>query len=146
MTKNGRPSERLNQEMADIVCDLISISTKGLDRICRENPELPHESNIHRWRLCHESFREQYAQAKRTQAELLAQEIIAIADDGSNDTYVNDDGEECVNQDVLGRSRLRVDARKWVASKLLPKVYGDRQQDDANAAANTLIEKLLEKL
>ena len=37
------------------------------------------------------------------------------------------DGKEIINQDVIARSRLRVDARKWIASKLLPKKYGDKQ-------------------
>ena len=74
----------------------------------------------------------QYARAKELQAEMLADEIIQISDDGSNDTYKKTDadgneyGEE-VNHDVIARSRLRVDARKWVAAKLLPKKYGDKQ-------------------
>jgi hypothetical protein len=30
------------------------------------------------------------------------------------------------NKEWTNRSRLRIDARKWVASKLKPKVYGDK--------------------
>jgi hypothetical protein len=56
----------------------------------------------------------------------MADEIIEISNDGSNDTYTDDDGREHVNQDVIARSRLRVDSRKWLASKLAPKRYGDK--------------------
>lgn len=144
MAKNSRPLEDLNQDMADIICELISSSTQGLAKICLQNPELPTERTIMRWRLRHESFRQQYAQAKREQAELLAQEIIDIADDKTHDVLIDEDGNERLNTEFVARSRLRVDARKWVASKLLPKVYGDKQDDVSTQ--NTLIEKLLEKL
>ncbi len=66
-----------------------------------------------------------YVRAREDQADTLADEIVAIADDGSNDTYEKD-GVVLTNQDVVARSRLRVDARKWVAAKLKPKKYGDK--------------------
>jgi len=84
----------------------------------------------------------QYARAKELQAEMLADEIVQISDDGENDTYIRRDtdgnqiGEE-INHDVIARSRLRVDARKWVAAKLLPKKYGDKQEI-AHSGALTL--------
>jgi len=58
--------------------------------------------------------------------EALAEEILEIADDGINDTYETEDGKEKVNQDVINRSRLRVDTRKWLMSKLAPKKFGER--------------------
>jgi hypothetical protein len=63
------------------------------------------------------------------QMELMATEILDIADDGSNDTYETDDGEK-VNQDHINRSRLRVDTRKWLMSKLAPKKYGEKVQQE----------------
>lgn len=56
----------------------------------------------------------------------MAEETIEIADNGTNDTYTKEDGSEGVNSDVVQRSRLRVDARKWFLSKMMPKVYGDK--------------------
>jgi hypothetical protein len=70
-------------------------------------------------------FRHQYARAREAQADFLAEEILQIADDGENDTYATENG-PAVNHDVVQRSRLRVDARKWLASKLAPKKYGDK--------------------
>ncbi len=47
------------------------------------------------------------------------------------DTYKSGEEYETVNPEVIGRSRLRVDTRKWYLSKVLPKVYGDRTVIDA---------------
>lgn len=62
----------------------------------------------------------------------MADEIQDIADDGSNDYMTIVKGDESynvVNHEAINRSRLRVDSRKWIASKLLPKKYGDKQVD-----------------
>lgn len=71
-----------------------------------------------------------YARARELQGELLAEQILPISDDGSADmvTRYREDGSEyqAVDQEHINRSRLRVDARKWLASKLAPKKYGDR--------------------
>lgn len=64
--------------------------------------------------------------AREAQADLLAEQILQIADDGTNDTQTDDEGRVRVDQDVIARSRLRVDARKWLASKMAPKKYGDK--------------------
>jgi hypothetical protein len=56
--------------------------------------------------------RELYAHAREGQARALADETLEISDAATNE------GERV--------ARLRVDTRKWLASKLLPKEYGDR--------------------
>lgn len=73
---------------------------------------------------------EQYARAREAQADKLADDILAIADDGQRDTYIDSDGNERTDQDVIARSRLRVDARKWLASKMAPKKYGDKTESE----------------
>ena len=67
-----------------------------------------------------------YARAKQAGLEVLADEIIEIADDGRNDLWMDEDGKRIEANDVIARSRLRVDSRKWLLSKLAPKKYGDR--------------------
>jgi hypothetical protein len=69
---------------------------------------------------------EQYARAKRIGVQGMADETLEIADDGSNDTYTDENGNDRVNTEVVARSRLRVDTRKWLLSKIMPKVYGDK--------------------
>jgi hypothetical protein len=66
--------------------------------------------------------------------EIMADEILEIADDGTNDWMErqqrNGSIETVTNKDHLERSRQRIDARKWLLSKALPKKYGDKQTID----------------
>ena len=56
--------------------------------------------------------------------------IIEIADDTSGDFVINERGERTVDHENINRARLRVDARKWLMSKLHPQRYGDRVTAD----------------
>lgn len=123
--KGGRPS-KYTPELAERICLAISNSTKGLHSICKENSGFPCSDTIFTWLKDHKEFSEQYARAREIQADLLATEILEIADDSSNDTLVTDKGREYENKEWTNRSRLRVDSRKWLASKLAPKKYGDK--------------------
>ncbi len=76
---------------------------------------------------------DRYAQARAMQADRLAEEILDIADDATND-FVERNGKTEVNNEHVQRSRLRIDTRKWLAGKLKPKVYGDKQTIDVNRA------------
>lgn len=116
----GRPSD-FTQETADKICEGL-IEGKSLRSICRAD-DMPNAGTVCRWLSVHKSFREQYERARDAQADTLADEIIDIADDGSND-FMGED--EKYNGDAVARSKLRVDARKWVAAKLKPKKYGDK--------------------
>ncbi len=111
----GRPTD-YSQETADLICERL-VSGESLRAICRDD-EMPAISTVFRWLGLHPEFSEQYARAREEQAEALADEIVAIADKDS-------DGDDSAV--LAARDRLRVDARKWVASKLKPKKYGDRQ-------------------
>jgi len=62
-----------------------------------------------------ENKQKQYARACDERADLLAEEILTIADEGSNADNV-----------IVQRDRLRIDSRKWLLSKLQPKKYGDK--------------------
>lgn len=124
----ARPSE-FTQEVADKICEGL-MDGRSLRNVCLED-DMPSKTTVFRWLQVNEKFSDQYARARAVQAEIYADEINDIADDGSNDYMtitVNGHEKEVVNQENIQRSRLRVDSRKWIASKLLPKVYGDKQQ------------------
>jgi hypothetical protein len=90
---------------------------------------MPGKSTIFRWLAKHVEFRDQYARACEARTEAHADEILAIADDGSNDWMQKNHGESIVwveNGEALRRSQLRIDSRKWLMSKLSPKKYGDK--------------------
>lgn len=118
----ARPSE-FTQETADAICERL-IAGDSLRTIVKD-AGMPASATVFRWLAANETFREQYARAREAQADHLAEEILQIADDGANDTYQTEAG-EAVSHDVIQRSRLRVDARKWLASKMAPKKYGDK--------------------
>lgn len=123
----GRPT-LYSPEVTTRICTEL-MDGKSLRSIC-EADDLPECATIFNWLQKYPEFFEQYAQAREVQADLMADEICDIADDGSNDWMdrQSKDGEtiRVVDHEHIQRSRLRVDARKWVASKLKPKKYGDR--------------------
>lgn len=118
-------SEEEIKKIKDKICDIISTNTIGLHRLVKNYNDLPAVSTIMLWLANDKDFSEQYARARETQADLLADEIIEIADDTVNDSKFTENG-EIENKEWINRSRLRVDARKWKASKLAPKKYGDK--------------------
>ena len=124
--KLGRP-KRLTDELLNLVCLNISNSHKSLRTICKELKIAPqtvlNELNTN------ETFIAQYARAKEEQADLLAEEIIEMADDKSLD-YISGEFGLVGNPANVQRSRLQVEARKWVAAKLKPKKYGDQIKHD----------------
>ncbi|MES3041814.1 MAG: terminase small subunit protein [Pseudomonadota bacterium] len=120
--KRGAPTKK-TQEIMDTICQGVSVgkSARAMCVICNIS-----QPSLWKWLAEDESFSKQYARAKEECADFIAEEILEIADDGKNDTYTDDKGNVCTNQDVIARSRLRVDARKWYASKLAPKKYGEK--------------------
>jgi hypothetical protein len=119
----GRQSS-YTEETASAICTEIA-SGRSLNSICKDEG-MPHMATVFRWLEVNEAFRDKYARAREAQADALFEQILDIADDGKNDTTIDDDGNIRTDHDVIARSRLRVDARKWMAGKLRPKKYGDR--------------------
>jgi hypothetical protein len=128
--KIGAPTD-YTEELADRICETIATSNLGTNKLCVIHKDwMPSPDTIYKWRYRHKEFADKYALAKAKQAELMAEELMDIADDGMNDTYVDENGNLKVDTDVVARSRLRVDTRKWYASKLAPKIYGEKVQHD----------------
>lgn len=123
----GRPTD-YSEEIAQEICEIVSTYPYGLKKLTRIFTNLPAESTINLWRYKHEKFSVDYQKAKLRQADLLAEECLDIADDVSGDYIETDDGNVKCNSEFVNRSRLRIDTRKWLAAKLLPKQYGDQKQ------------------
>lgn len=136
--RKGVP-DTFTQDVADLLCDRIASGSRGLVRVLeemrKENIEgVPSVVTIFNWFDLYPHFLKQYTRAKQIQADYMADEIIDIADNDNLDIGFNDEGKPFVNHEHINRSRLRVDARKWVASKLKPKVYGDKPPVDEDEA------------
>lgn len=124
----GRPS-LYTEEVVDEICARLSAG-ESLLHICRDD-HLPAESTVRGWANDDvNGFFAKYSRARDLGLDHLAEETIEIADDGRNDTCVDDEGNEQVNIDHIKRSQLRVAARQWYVSKVAPKKYGDRQHID----------------
>ena len=98
---------------------------------------MPCVTTVFSWLRKYPEFLKQYETAKEESADLHAEDILDIADDGSNDWMEVNDKDNVgyrANGEHIQRSRLRVDARKWVASKLKPKKYGDKVQTELTGA------------
>lgn len=125
---NGRPTD-YTAEIAAAICAALA-EGKSLREVCRAD-DMPHESTVRAWALeDREGFSTQYARAREIGYQAMADELMEIADDGRNDWQLRlgEDGEgiPVLNSEHVQRSRLRVDTRKWMLSKVLPKLYGDK--------------------
>lgn len=123
----GRPSI-YTPELAARICKLVATHPYGLRKLCKMHDWLPNQDTINEWRFDYPEFSGQYTQAKIQQAELLAEDCTDIADNDEHDTMLNKDGYETFNSEYVARSRLRIDTRKWLASKLVPRIYGDKKE------------------
>lgn len=124
--KTGRPSD-FSDAMAAEICDRLCAG-ESLRTICRDE-HMPVCSTVFVWLSKHKAFAEQYARARDVQADAIFEEILDIADDARNDWMERrgeDDAGWQANGEHIQRSRLRVDARKWMAGKLAPKKYGEK--------------------
>lgn len=124
----GRPTD-YSAAVADAICERLA-DGESLRSICADGA-MPNKATVFRWLNLHKEFGDQYARAREEQAESLADEIVLISDEGA--TKLVSGGEEdepavVFDATAVARNRLRVDARKWVASKLKPKKYGDKTQ------------------
>lgn len=135
----GRPSS-YTKKVGDIICERLA-DGESLRSICSED-KMPRKTTVFRWLKSNAAFRDQYARARELQADGFVDEIIEIADEEC--IYVRkldgkaadpDDPEDVLleatfDKTAVMRNKLRIDARKWVASKLRPKVYGERTNPD----------------
>lgn len=123
----GRPT-KFTKAIADKICEQLAIGLT-LREACKSE-ELPAESTVRLWALeDRDGFSAQYARAREIGYQTMADELLEISDDGRND-WMERNGEDdrgwVANGEHMGRSRLRVDTRKWLLSKALPKLYGDK--------------------
>jgi len=145
----GRPT-KYTPQLASLICERVATTTFGLAKLCELHNDLPDKTTVNLWRYKYPEFSTQYAQAKLKQADLLAEECLEIADNATQDVKLNDDGYETFNAEFVARSRLKIDTRKWLASKLLPKQYGLKlmldQKNDENEQLKEELQLLRAKL
>jgi hypothetical protein len=130
-------------ELEDAICNAIAITPKGLEHICSANPDFPCADKIYERRRESQEFGEKYTRAKADQVMVLADQIVDIADDGSQDEteieITPGVKSTVVNREIIERSKIRIDARKWLAGKLAPKIFGDKLTHEGEIGIKTVI-------
>lgn len=117
----GRPS-LFTAELAAAICERISLG-ESLAAVCRDEG-MPEERTIFRWLSQDAAFCQDYTRARELRADVHAEAIIDIAD----------------TEPDPAKARVRVDARKWYASKMNSKRYGDAQMlKHADADGNKIV-------
>ena len=132
VNKGGRPT-KYNLEIALAICDRIA-DGESLVKICSD-PSMPKKTAVYEWLLRHKEFAELYARAREDQADSLADEIQAIADELPME-ITDDKGVTRFDSAYVTWQKNRVDARKWIASKLKPKKYSDRLMHQGDKEAD----------
>jgi hypothetical protein len=113
---------------------------ESLTHVCKD-PRLPARCTVTKFIVGrgveNTQFADRYARARESLLDVYADEIITIADDGTTDYVIktgrNGHEYQAVDQEHIQRSRLRVDSRRWLLSKLRPEQYGDRLAVDSTS-------------
>jgi hypothetical protein len=139
--KQTRSTRKMTVEVFKSICIELSSNEIGLKNLCLKY----NTSSSAFFDLLNgnKELTEFYMRARDMQADYLADQILEIADDSSNDTVkFMKDGiqQEMENKEWVNRSKLRVEARKWIASKLKPKKYGDKLEVDQKTELSGTVE------
>lgn len=110
MAKRGRPTD-YTDALGDEICSLIADGTSAKQTCDRVGISRP---TLYRWLREHESFHSNYMRAREDAADTLADELMDIAE----------------TEEDVARAKVKIDARKWVAARMKPKSWGDRQQHE----------------
>ena len=110
-----------SQQIADEICERLA-EGESMRSILRD-AHMPASSSVYKWLRFVPDFAEQYARAREDQADTIADQTVWIAD----------------TEEDPQRARVRIDARKWYAGKLRPKVYGDRIDHEHKGTINVLV-------
>ena len=126
--KMGAPTT-FDKHMARLICLRIA-EGESLREIVKSEG-MPERATIYDWLLKRPDFSDNYTRAREEQADTLADEIIAIADEQPEIIPVLDKRtgeliEHKLDNAFLQWQKNRIDARKWTAMKLKPKKYGER--------------------
>ena len=127
-------SEEEKKVAKDIIIERISHGD-SLKRIMDSDNRVPKRMTVYAWlnpenKEYDKEFSDNYARARQEREDAIFDDMLDIADDGSNDFMKKQISEgleiEVLNSEHIQRSRLRVDTRKWLMAKMKPKKYGDK--------------------
>lgn len=107
---SGRPRKHDRDKIVSAICEQIATGALVKDA-CRAQGIT--RQSLHEWTR-DGVLADLYARARSDQAHAIAEDALSIAD------------EQALTPEAIQRNRLRVDARKWMASKIAPRLYGEK--------------------
>jgi len=122
---NARQYDR--DAITALVCAQIA-EGKSLRSILDDDDKLPSRRTFFEWLEGAPALATQYTRAREAGYQNLADEIVDIADE--NYTTAEDGTRERLSNEAIARNRLRVETRKWMLAKMLPKIYGEKLQTE----------------
>ena len=133
--KGGRPT-KLTDNLQDSICSLLSEGI-SLRTICLSS-SMPCKATVFKWLREIDGFSDQYVKAKQESADALIEDMIEIADNEVSQPLIINGKPIIIDKKVIttvdgpsvNHARLRIDTRKWLASKLKPKKYGDKPENE----------------
>lgn len=121
----GRPTI-YTKELAERICELVATHTIGIKALCKMYEDIPDQQTIKNWRHTNSEFFALYDKAKQFQAQLLVEECEELIPLELK-TYLDDSGQERYDPVSATLLKEKIAHRRWMAARLAPKVYGDRQ-------------------
>ena len=107
------------------ICRQISEDGMSLRSVLKPS-DMPDAVTFYKWLDDDAEKIKQYARACNARTDYFADEILGISDERNADAWVSDTGETKIDGMAIQRSKLMVDTRKWLMSKMNPKKYGDK--------------------
>jgi hypothetical protein len=139
----GRPTT-YTPELAKYVCKIIATHSCGLKKLTKMYERFPSQSTIYDWIYDYPEFSGQYLDARRLQAAVLADSMLDIPDEIP--VFEDKEGIERIDSGMLGRAKLDCEILKWHASKMAPKIFGDKQQVEQVTTENDQLKAELAEL
>lgn len=104
-----------------------------------------------KWLDSDELNEKQYARAREKRADLIFEEMKEIADKQDKDVYIDHEGNERIDHNVIHRNKLQIDTRKWMLAKMQPKKYGDKidittKDKEINAVNQTIPTEIIKQI
>ncbi len=119
----GKRGTSVTKQQMEEICARLALG-ESLRSICKDK-HMPPPNTVTDAVIYDEDFAEQYARARAKQADFYADQIVEIAD----------------NAEDANMARVQIDARKWVASKLLPKRWGDKVEHEHTGDITVVIDR-----
>lgn len=118
----GRPPD-ITDEICTEICGRLACG-EPVSKISLDD-HMPSVTTIYMWLRKYETFRKQYEEARKDGAHTFADQIVQIIDQKPLEVC-DEFGNIKLDSGSIAWNRLRMDGRKWLAAKYLPKVYGER--------------------